>query len=274
MICPCFLKDDFSSASHGVSPLAESSLTADLLSVDAFAAPPPVPTASPAKVDSSAVIDLFGDAFGGCTTEPQSTAQAVSSSSASADLLAGFGGSFMAPSAAPITPAQNNVLQTNFYAAFGATPATGGSSFDPSGFDGLGDLLMPMVPAAQSSGSPISMSMNASGSSKVLGGDLDSSLAKLVGILKETKKNAASKPATNHSKGLFAIVKEFTNPASTENITPSQKLCNSLADFFHNKISDNPLPQIASTSSHAQTPTPNNSSPIGNSSTHKTLSPS
>ncbi|XP_069091703.1 clathrin coat assembly protein AP180 isoform X5 [Pleurodeles waltl] len=175
--------DAFSSASHGVSPLAESSLTADLLSVDAFAAPPPVPTASPAKVDSSAVIDLFGDAFGGCTTEPQSTAQAVSSSSASADLLAGFGGSFMAPSAAPITPAQNNVLQTNFDAAFGATPATGGSSFDPSGFDGLGDLLMPMVPAAQSSGSPISMSMNASGSSKVLGGDLDSSLANLVGSL-------------------------------------------------------------------------------------------
>ncbi|KAJ1098736.1 hypothetical protein NDU88_003843, partial [Pleurodeles waltl] len=79
--------DAFSSASHGVSPLAESSLTADLLSDDTFAAPPPVPTASPAKVDSSAVIDLFGDAFGGCTTEPQSTAQAVSSSSASADLI-------------------------------------------------------------------------------------------------------------------------------------------------------------------------------------------
>ncbi|KAJ1200520.1 hypothetical protein NDU88_004343 [Pleurodeles waltl] len=193
--------DDFSSASHGVSPLAESSLTADLLSVDAFAAPPPVPTASPAKVDSSAVIDLFGeysaDAFGGCTTEPQSTAQAVSSSSASADLLAGFGGSFMAPSAAPITPAQNNVLQTNFYAAFGATPATGGSSFDPSGFDGLGDLLMPMVPAAQSSGSPISMSMNASGSSKVLGGDLDSSLAKLVGTFSKFTCISESQETTN-----------------------------------------------------------------------------
>ncbi|XP_078504275.1 clathrin coat assembly protein AP180 isoform X6 [Lissotriton helveticus] len=175
--------DAFSSASHGVSPLPESSLTADLLSVDAFAAPSPVPTASPAKVESSAVIDLFGDAFGGCTTESQSTTQAASSSSAAADLLAGFGGSFMAPSAAPITPSQNNILQTNFDAAFGATPAAGGSSFDPSGFDGLGDLLMPMAPSAQSSGSPVSMSMNASASSKVLGGDLDSSLANLVGNL-------------------------------------------------------------------------------------------
>ncbi|XP_069075013.1 clathrin coat assembly protein AP180-like [Pleurodeles waltl] len=195
--------DAFSSASHGVSPLAESSLTADLLSDDTFAAPPPVPTASPAKVDSSAVIDLFGDAFGGCTTEPQSTAQAVSSSSASADLLAGFGGSFMAPSAAPITPAQNNVLQTNFYADFGATPSTGGSSFDPSGFDGLGDLLMPMVPAAQSSGSPISMSMNASGSSKVLGGDLDSSLANLVG-----SHLPVGKPSPNYQAASFSLEKE------------------------------------------------------------------
>ncbi|XP_069068431.1 clathrin coat assembly protein AP180-like [Pleurodeles waltl] len=237
--------DAFSSASHGVSPLAESSLTADLLSGEwwfymshhflsntmmvvvlknsAFKKcerqientqtlctltihlqpPPPVPTASPAKVDSSAVIDLFGDAFGGCTTEPQSTAQAVSSSSASADLLAGFGGSFMAPSAAPITPAQNNVLQTNFYAAFGATPSTGGSSFDPSGFDGLGDLLMPMVPAAQSSGSPISMSMNASGSSKVLGGDLDSSLANLVG-----SHLPVGKPSPNYQAASFSLEKE------------------------------------------------------------------
>ena len=42
----------------------------------------------------------------------------------------------------------------------------------------------------------------------------------------------------NHSKELFAIVKEFSNPAATENdITPSQKLCDSLADFFHDKIS-------------------------------------
>ncbi|KGL76602.1 Clathrin coat assembly protein AP180, partial [Tinamus guttatus] len=84
-----FGTDAFSSPPHGASPVPESSLTADLLSVDAFAAPSPLPTASPAKVDSSGVIDLFGDAFGSSAAEPQPATQAASSSSASADLLAG-----------------------------------------------------------------------------------------------------------------------------------------------------------------------------------------
>lgn len=48
--------------------------------------------------------------------------------------LLGFGGSFMAPSPSPVTPAQNNLLQPNFEAAFGTTPSTSSSSsFDPSG---------------------------------------------------------------------------------------------------------------------------------------------
>lgn len=34
-----------------------------LTAVDAFAAPSPLPTASPAKVDSSGVIDLFGGGY-------------------------------------------------------------------------------------------------------------------------------------------------------------------------------------------------------------------
>uniref|UniRef100_A0A8C0QPJ0 Clathrin coat assembly protein AP180 n=1 Tax=Canis lupus familiaris TaxID=9615 RepID=A0A8C0QPJ0_CANLF len=169
----------------GASPVPESSLTADLLSVDAFAAPSPATTASPAKVDSSGVIDLFGDAFGSSASEPQPAPQAASSSSASADLLAGFGGSFMAPSPSPVTPAQNNLLQPNFEAAFGTTPSTSSSSsFDPSVFDGLGDLLMPtMAPAGQPA--PISMvpPSPAMAASKALGSDLDSSLASLVGNL-------------------------------------------------------------------------------------------
>uniref|UniRef100_A0A803V264 Clathrin coat assembly protein AP180 n=1 Tax=Ficedula albicollis TaxID=59894 RepID=A0A803V264_FICAL len=110
-----------------------------LTAVDAFAAPSPLPTASPAKVDSSGVIDLFGDAFGSSASEPQPTTQAASSSSASADLLAGFGGSFIAPSPSPspVTPAQTGLLQPNFDAAFGTTAPTTGSSFDASG-----DLLI------------------------------------------------------------------------------------------------------------------------------------
>ncbi|XP_032265240.1 clathrin coat assembly protein AP180 isoform X3 [Phoca vitulina] len=180
-----FGTDAFSSPPQGASPVPESSLTADLLSVDAFAVPTPATTASPAKVDSSGVIDLFGDAFGSSASEPQPAPQAASSSSASADLLAGFGGSFMAPSPSPVTPAQNNLLQPNFEAAFGTTPSTSSSSsFDPSVFDGLGDLLMPtMAPAGQPA--PISMvpPSPAMAASKALGSDLDSSLASLVGNL-------------------------------------------------------------------------------------------
>ncbi|XP_032340427.1 clathrin coat assembly protein AP180 isoform X8 [Camelus ferus] len=175
-----FGTDAFSSPPQGASPVPESSLTADLLSVDAFVAPSPATTASPAKVDSSGVIDLFGDAFGSGASEPQPAPQAASSSSASADLLAGFGGSFMAPSPSPVTPAQNNLLQPNFEAAFGTTPSTSsGSSFDPSG-----DLLMPtMAPAGQPAPISVVPPSPAMAASKALGSDLDSSLASLVGNL-------------------------------------------------------------------------------------------
>ncbi|XP_036049735.1 clathrin coat assembly protein AP180 isoform X6 [Onychomys torridus] len=180
-----FGTDAFSSPPRGASPVPESSLTADLLSVDTFAAPSPAATASPAKVESSGVLDLFGDAFGSSASETQPAPQAASSSSASADLLAGFGGSFMAPSTTPVTPAQNNLLQPNFEAAFGTTPSTSSSSsFDPSVFDGLGDLLMPtMAPSGQPA--PVSMvpPSPAMAASKGLGSDLDSSLASLVGNL-------------------------------------------------------------------------------------------
>ncbi|XP_036895230.1 clathrin coat assembly protein AP180 isoform X14 [Sturnira hondurensis] len=180
-----FGTDAFSSPPQGASPVPESSLTADLLSVDTFASPSPATTASPAKVDSSGVIDLFGDAFGTSASEPQPAPQAASSSSASADLLAGFGGSFMAPSPSPVTPAQNNLLQPNFEVAFGTTPATSSSSsFDPSVFDGLGDLLMPtMAPTGQPAPIPMVPPSPAMAASKPLGSDLDSSLASLVGNL-------------------------------------------------------------------------------------------
>ncbi|XP_035299742.1 clathrin coat assembly protein AP180 isoform X16 [Cricetulus griseus] len=157
----------------------------DIFGVDTFAAPSPATTASPAKVESSGVLDLFGDAFGSSASETQPAPQAVSSSSASADLLAGFGGSFMAPSTTPVTPAQNNLLQPNFEAAFGTTPSTSSSSsFDPSVFDGLGDLLMPtMAPSGQPAPVSVVPPSPAMAASKGLGSDLDSSLASLVGNL-------------------------------------------------------------------------------------------
>ncbi|KAL2792237.1 clathrin coat assembly protein AP180 isoform x [Daubentonia madagascariensis] len=147
---------------------------------DLFESAPEVAAAP--KPDAAPSIDLFGtDAF----SSPPQGASPVPESSLTADLLSGFGGSFMAPSPSPVTPAQNNLLQPNFEAAFGTTPSTSSSSsFDPSVFDGLGDLLMPtMAPAGQPT--PVSMvpPSPAMAASKALGSDLDSSLASLVGNL-------------------------------------------------------------------------------------------
>ncbi|XP_036010646.1 clathrin coat assembly protein AP180 isoform X17 [Mus musculus] len=147
---------------------------------DLFDSAPEVAAAP--KPDAAPSIDLFGtDAF----SSPPRGASPVPESSLTADLLSGFGGSFMAPSTTPVTPAQNNLLQPSFEAAFGTTPSTSSSSsFDPSVFDGLGDLLMPtMAPSGQPA--PVSMvpPSPAMAASKGLGSDLDSSLASLVGNL-------------------------------------------------------------------------------------------
>uniref|UniRef100_A0A8D2AU49 Clathrin coat assembly protein AP180 n=1 Tax=Sciurus vulgaris TaxID=55149 RepID=A0A8D2AU49_SCIVU len=175
--------DLFESAPEvAAAPKPDAAPSIDLFGTDAFSSPPQ--GASPAP-ESTLTADLLSDAFGSSASEPQPAPQAASSSSASADLLAGFGGSFMAPSPSPVTPAQNNLLQPNFEAAFGTTPSTSSSSsFDPSVFDGLGDLLMPtMAPTGQPA--PVSMvpPSPAMAASKALGSDLDSSLASLVGNL-------------------------------------------------------------------------------------------
>ncbi|KAM6280192.1 clathrin coat assembly protein AP180 isoform 4-T5 [Porphyrio hochstetteri] len=165
------------------APKPDATPSIDLFGTDAFSSPPhgasPVP-------ESSLTADLLSDAFGSSASEPQPATQAASSSSASADLLAGFGGSFIAPSPSPspVTPAQTSLLQPNFDAAFGTTAPTTGSSFDASVFDGLGDLLMPtMVPSGQSIAPSATATVTASAASKGLGSDLDSSLANLVGNL-------------------------------------------------------------------------------------------
>ncbi|XP_054554982.1 clathrin coat assembly protein AP180 isoform X10 [Talpa occidentalis] len=149
--------------------------------VDLFAtasAAVPISTSKP----SSDLLDLQPDFSGGAAA---AAAPAPAPPSGGATAWGGFGGSFMAPSPSPVTPAQNNLLQPNFEAAFGTTPSTSSSSsFDPSVFDGLGDLLMPtMAPTGQPA--PISMvpPSPAMAASKPLGSDLDSSLASLVGNL-------------------------------------------------------------------------------------------
>nr|XP_034965364.1 clathrin coat assembly protein AP180 isoform X3 [Zootoca vivipara] len=172
-------------ADASAAPKPDATPSIDLFGTDAFSSPP---TGASPVPESSLTADLLSDAFGSSAPEPQPATQAASSSSASADLLAGFGGSFIAPSPSPspVTPAQANILQPNFEAAFGASPSPspGSSSFDPSVFDGLGDLLMPtMMPSGQPlSASGIAASSTSAGT-KGIGSDLDSSLANLVGNL-------------------------------------------------------------------------------------------
>ncbi|XP_058881606.1 clathrin coat assembly protein AP180 isoform X2 [Acipenser ruthenus] len=197
-----FATDAFSSPPRGASPKPEGNLSADLLSVDAFSAPSAAPAAaSPAKHDDAGVLDLFGDAFSGSSAEPQPAT--ATNSTASADLLSGLGGAFMAPSPAAASPAsaQNNLMQPTFDAAFGTTPiatSTGGNG----SFDSSGDLLMPtMTPQGQGAGAGLG-GMAGAQSSKVLAGDLDSSLANLVGNLgiaaqkKDLQWNAGEKKLT------------------------------------------------------------------------------
>ncbi|KAM6181446.1 clathrin coat assembly protein AP180 isoform 27-T27 [Erethizon dorsatum] len=204
--------DLFATASAAV-PVSASKPSSDLLDLQpdfsgeaaAAAAPAPPPSAGGATAwgDSLAALSSvpseaqITDPFAPEPTPPTTTAEiATASASASTtttvtavtadvDLFGGFGGSFMAPSPSPVTPAQNNLLQPNFEAAFGTAPSTSSSSsFDPSVFDGLGDLLIPtMAPAGQPT--PVSMvpPSPAIAASKALGSDLDSSLASLVGNL-------------------------------------------------------------------------------------------
>ncbi|XP_059839108.1 clathrin coat assembly protein AP180 isoform X16 [Hypanus sabinus] len=140
----------------------------------------PEPNASTApKPEAGPSIDLFAsDAF----STPSRGASPLPESSLTADLLSGFGNAFMATTNATVPPVSNNILQPDFEAAFGMTTAS--STLDSSGFDGLGDLLMPTV-ASQNQATLATMPTAGvtSQPTKGLGSDLDSSLANLVGNL-------------------------------------------------------------------------------------------
>ncbi|XP_039385999.1 clathrin coat assembly protein AP180 isoform X19 [Mauremys reevesii] len=155
--------------SWGDNLAALSSVTSEPQISDPFA-----PEPSPTTTTTTEVATASASA---------TTTTTITAVTAEVDLFGGFGGSFIAPSPSPspVTPAQTTLLQPNFEAAFGTSPSTGGSSFDPSVFDGLGDLLMPtMIPSGQS---VAASAATASAASKGLGSDLDSSLANLVGNL-------------------------------------------------------------------------------------------
>ncbi|XP_014872915.1 clathrin coat assembly protein AP180 isoform X4 [Poecilia latipinna] len=184
-------------------------------------APTPVPEASsPPKPEPESVIDLL-DSFSGPVEEKQSSAPAVPG----ADLLGGLISPTLAPTAAPAlapalapAPVQNDFLETGFDSLASlptptppvpaaasepasAMPAPSGG-FDASMFGGLGDLLMPVVTPQSTGGSTAGSTGTPSAPggisalppatpppTKTIGGDLDSSLANLVGDLGMKKKD-------------------------------------------------------------------------------------
>ncbi|XP_060275389.1 clathrin coat assembly protein AP180 isoform X21 [Ovis aries] len=196
--------DLFATASAAV-PVSTSKPSSDLLDLQPDFSPAGAAAAAPAPAAPSGGATAWGDSLAALSSVPSEaqisdpfapeptppatsaeTAAAAASAStttavtADVDLFGGFGGSFMAPSPSPVTPAQNNLLQPNFEAAFGTTPSTSSSSsFDPSG-----DLLMPtMAPTGQPAPISLVSPSPAMAASKALGSDLDSSLASLVGNL-------------------------------------------------------------------------------------------
>ncbi|XP_029107147.1 clathrin coat assembly protein AP180-like isoform X6 [Scleropages formosus] len=149
---------DVPATSCGASPLPESGMASDLLS-NAFTAPAPAAAAvSPSKSNADAMLDLLGD-FGGSSGE----SQPASAPAPGGNLLGGF----MTPAAAAPVPT--------------AAPSGG---LDASVFDGLGDLLAPTMAPQSSSAPPMGgVGMAGSPAGKPVSGDLDSSLANLVGNL-------------------------------------------------------------------------------------------
>ncbi|XP_032413474.1 clathrin coat assembly protein AP180 isoform X4 [Xiphophorus hellerii] len=187
-------------------------------------APTPVPEASsPPKPEPEPVIDLL-DSFSGPVEQKQSSAPAVPGG----DLLGGLISPTLAPTVAP-APVQNDLLETGFDSLASlpsptppvpaaasvvpiaptaaasepasATPAPSGG-FDASMFGGLGDLLMPAVTPQSTGGSTAGSTGTPSAPggisalppatpppTKAIGGDLDSSLANLVGDLGMKKKD-------------------------------------------------------------------------------------
>ncbi|XP_029107138.1 clathrin coat assembly protein AP180-like isoform X2 [Scleropages formosus] len=144
---------DVPATSCGASPLPESGMASDLLS-NAFTAPAPAAAAvSPSKSNADAMLDLLGD-FGGSSGE----SQPASAPAPGGNLLGGF----MTPAAAAPVP----------------TAAPSG------GLDASGDLLAPTMAPQSSSAPPMGgVGMAGSPAGKPVSGDLDSSLANLVGNL-------------------------------------------------------------------------------------------
>ncbi|XP_055358897.1 clathrin coat assembly protein AP180 isoform X3 [Betta splendens] len=220
---------DLPAVSRGPSPLPEPASAGDIVT-DSFAsaAPAPAPAAapdpepsSPPKAAPEPVIDLL-DSFDSPVKETQSSAPGGPGD----DLLGGLMSPTLAPTVvpalAPLAPAsapvQNDLLESGFD-SLGPLPSptppvpaaepaatTAPAPTAPSGgFDASSDLLMPAVTPQSTGGSTAgSMGTPVGGGgiagappatpppTKTVGGDLDSSLANLIGDLGVKKKDPQS----------------------------------------------------------------------------------
>ncbi|XP_042628746.1 clathrin coat assembly protein AP180-like isoform X3 [Cyprinus carpio] len=212
---------DLPAVSRGPSPLPEASVTGDLLS-DSFVAPAVAPAApvSPPKAEPGPVLDLL-DTFGDTTGETQSSAPGAPSVDLLGGLISPVAPT-VTPTPAPVpSSAPANLLESAFD-AFGSelvstTPAAADSApatAAPSGgFDASEDLLMPAITPQSTGGTPMAAASTpltpgivpttgptmtpamapamtptiaptaAAQPTKPIGGDLDVSLANLVGNL-------------------------------------------------------------------------------------------
>nr|XP_040021850.1 clathrin coat assembly protein AP180 isoform X14 [Gasterosteus aculeatus aculeatus] len=185
---------------------------------------------SPPKAEPAPVIDLL-DSFGSPVEETQSSAPGGPADDLLGGLMSPTLAPTAAPALAPaLAPLQNSLLESSFDALGslgspappvpaavpmvpsaqdpGTTTPVPSGGFDASMFGGLGDLLMPSITPQSTGGSSTgstasSMAAAAAGGSaaappaplpptKTVGGDLDSSLANLIGDLGVKKKDPQS----------------------------------------------------------------------------------
>nr|XP_046254317.1 clathrin coat assembly protein AP180 isoform X3 [Scatophagus argus] len=195
------------------------------------AAPVPEPPSPPKAAEPAPVIDLL-DSFGSAVEETQSSAPGGPGDDLLGGLMSPTLAPTAAPSLAPAlalasAPVQNDLLESGFdtlgslpspsppvHAAVATVPIvpasaeTATTSAPSGGFDASSDLLMPTVTpqstggstagsTAGSTGTPIAAGIAAAPPatpppSKTIGGDLDSSLANLIGDLGVKKKDPQS----------------------------------------------------------------------------------
>ncbi|XP_061674657.1 clathrin coat assembly protein AP180 isoform X4 [Syngnathoides biaculeatus] len=196
---------DLPAVSRGPSPLPEPVPSGDIVT-DSF-------TGSMKETESSAPPGPGGDLLGDlmsptlAPTAAPGLAQAFAPAPVQNDLLeSGFEPLGSLPSPTPPVPAVPMVPPTAEPAR--TTPALSGG-FDASMFDGLGDLLMPAVTPQSTGGSVAGSAVGNMGTpvtvesvaaappatpppTKTIAGDLDSSLANLVGDLGVKKKDPQS----------------------------------------------------------------------------------